>query len=322
MRFAARHQARKAHACNWRADDMNGLNTALEQAPPDGAAGWIARLAFTPRKESWVASSADRFYKIFRRSDDPVRDWLDPHCMEKATREYADTLLLGRLSDRVCTPIRLDHACVVYPRLSGPDLRPMLQQRRGISGARHRAHALRKAMVVLAQLHGAGSNAADYPAKDYLHDCYLVPDAEVVKRIGERERTLFIGGFEVRNFRFDLERDDWFFFDPQHVYLGMPEDDLARFVISLLMINWGQGGSVTLWQGFDVEDLLSTYETAAGFLLDGALLTYFLRETIAMRRHFAQKALRNMGRAKRVIGWPYLAGYFMQLNHWAANHEF
>lgn len=301
---------------------MNGQNAACEQVPPTGSAGWLAELAFTPRKESWVASSADRFYKIFRRSDDPLRDWLDPTCMEKAGREYADALLLRELSEHVCTPLRLDHACVVYPRLSGPDLRPMLQQKHGAFGARHRAQALRKAMVVLAQLHRARSNPAGYPAKDYLHDGYLVPDAEVARRIGERERTLFIGGFEVRNFRYDEEREDWLFFDPQHVYLGMPEDDVARFVISLLMINWGQGGGVTLWQGFDVEDLLAAYEDAAGFLLDGTLLTYFLRETIAMRRHFAQKALRNMAGARRVIGRPYLAGYFMQLNHWAANHEF
>lgn len=301
---------------------MNGQNAACERVPPTGSAGWLAELAFTPRKESWVASSADRFYKIFRRSDDPLRDWLDPTCMEKAAREYADALLLRELSEHVCTPLRLDHACVVYPRLSGPDLRPMLQQKHGAFGARHRAQALRKAMVVLAQLHRARSNPAGYPAKDYLHDGYLVPDAEVARRIGERERTLFIGGFEVRNFRYDEEREDWLFFDPQHVYLGMPEDDVARFVISLLMINWGQGGGVTLWQGFDVEDLLAAYEDAAGFLLDGTLLTYFLRETIAMRRHFAQKALRNMAGARRVIGRPYLAGYFMQLNHWAANHEF
>lgn len=301
---------------------MNGQNAACERLPPTGSAGWLAELAFTPRKESWVASSADRFYKIFRRSDDPLRDWLDPTCMEKAAREYADALLLRELSEHVCTPLRLDHACVVYPRLSGPDLRPMLQQKHGAFGARHRAQALRKAMVVLAQLHRARSNPAGYPAKDYLHDGYLVPDAEVARRIGERERTLFIGGFEVRNFRYDEEREDWLFFDPQHVYLGMPEDDVARFVISLLMINWGQGGGVTLWQGFDVEDLLAAYEDAAGFLLDGTLLTYFLRETIAMRRHFAQKALRNMAGARRVIGRPYLAGYFMQLNHWAANHEF
>jgi hypothetical protein len=301
---------------------MNGLNPALEHAPPARSAEWIPALTFTARKESWVAASADRFFKIFRRSDDPLRDWLDPLCMEKASREHADALLLGRMSSHVCVPLELDHACVVYPRLSGPDLRPMLQQLRGPGGARHRAHALRKAMLVLAQLHRARPELADYPVKDYLHDGYLVPDADVARRIGERERTLFIGGFEVRNVRYDQDRDDWFFFDPQHVYRGMPEDDLARFIVSLLMINWGQGGSVALWRGFDVENLLSAYENAAGILLDGALLTYFLRETIAMRRHFAQKALRNMKGAKRVIGRPYLASYFMQLNHWAANHEF
>jgi len=300
---------------------MSGLKPALERAPMTEAAGWIDELAFTARKESWVASSAGRFYKIFRRSDDPVRDWLDPLCMEKASREYSDTLFLARLSGRVCAPARLDHACVVYPLLSGPDMHPMLRQMRGAVDAQGRAGALREAMVLLAQLHGAKRDTADYPVKDYLHNGYLVPDAEVTRRIGKRDRTLFISGFEVRNFRFDRHRGGWFFFDPQHVFLGMPEDDFARFVISLLMINWGQGGSVRLWRDFSVSDLLSTYETASGRSLDRILLNYFLHETIAMRRYFAQKALHNMSGAKRVLGAPYLSVYFMQLNHWAANNE-
>ena len=300
---------------------MNGLDSAVEHAPVAGAAGWIDGLSFTPRKESWVASSAGCFYKIFRRSDDPERDWLDPVCMEKASREYADTLLLGRLSGRVCGPVKLDHACIVYPQLSGPDMRPMLQQLRGAADTLRRMNTLREAMVVLAQLHGVTQDTPDYPLKDYLHNGYLDPDAEVVKRIGARERTLFIGGFEVRNFRFDRRQQGWFFFDPQHVFLGMPEDDLARFVISLLMINWGRGGSVGLWQDFEVGDLLSTYENAAARSLDKILLDYFLHETIAMRRHFAEKALGNMSKAKRVFGRPYLAAYFMQLNHWVAKNE-
>lgn len=316
------HADRLVHMDKQRADGMIGLKSALEHAPMAGAAGWIDGLAFTARKESWVASSAGRFYKIFRRSDDPARDWLDPLCMEKAGREYADTLFLGRLSGRVCTPVQLDHACVVYPQLSGPDMRPMLQQMRDEADARQHAGGLRDAMVLLAQLHDARRDMPDYPVKDYLHSGYLTPDVEVTRRIGERERTLFISGFEVRNFRFDRHRDGWFFFDPQHVFLGVPEDDLARFVISLLMINWGQGGSVRLWQDFSVSDLLSTYETASGRSLDRTLLNYFLRETIAMRRYFAQKALRNMSGAKRVLGRPYLSAYFMQLNHWAANNEF
>jgi len=274
-----------------------------------------------PRKESWVASSAGWFYKIFRRSDDPARDWLDSSCIEKASREYADTLLLGRLSGRVCMPARLDHACVVYPQLSGPDMRPMLQQARDPADARRRTVALGEAMAVLVQLHGARREVSNYPVKDYLHNGYLAPDADVARRIAERERTLFIGGFEVRNFRFDRHRDGWFFFDPQHVFLGMPEDDLARFVVSLLMINWGQGGSVRLWQDFDLRDLLAAYENAGARSLDRILLNYFLRETIAMRKRFAEKALRNMSTAKRALGRPYLAAYFMQLNHWAAHHE-
>jgi hypothetical protein len=301
---------------------MSRLDSAMEHAPVVGAAGWIDGLVFTPRKESWVASSAGWFYKIFRRSDNPERDWLDPVCIEKASREYADTLLLGRLSGRVCEPVRLNHACIVYPQLSGPDMRPMLQQLRGTADTGQRTRALREAMVVLAQLHGVTQDTLDYPLKDYLHNGYLVPDAEVARRIGARERTLFIGGFEVRNFRFDRRQEGWFFFDPQHVFLGMPEDDLARFVISLLMINWGRSGSVRLWQDFDVSDLLSAYENAAARALDKILLNYFLRETIAMRRHFAEKALSNMSKAKRILGWPYLAAYFMQLNHWAEHHEF
>jgi hypothetical protein len=301
---------------------MSALDSAVKPAPVTEAAGWIDGLAFTPRKESWVASSAGWFYKIFRRSDDPERDWLDPVCMEKARREYADTLFLGRLSGRVCEPVQLDHACIVYPQLSGPDMRPILQQQRGAADTRQRTRTLREAMMVLAQLHGALHDTPDYPLKDYLHNGYLVPDAEVAKRIGARERTLFIGGFEVRNFRFDRRQEGWFFFDPQHVFLGMPEDDLARFVISLLMINWGQGGSVRLWQDFEIDDLISNYERAAGRSLDRILLNYFLRETIAMRRHFAEKALRNMSGPKRIIGRPYLSAYFMQLNRWAAHHEF
>ncbi len=293
---------------------------ARKDASPMAAAGEIAALSFTARKESWIASSEGRFYKIFRRSDDPAQDWLDSLCIDKARREFADMLLLHRLCRRVCCPLRRDHACVVYPYLAGPDMRELLR-RRGTSYAQRTA-ALREAMTLLAALHAAPGEALDYPLKDYLHDGYLVPGRDVVRRIAGRERTLFIGGFEARNFRFDRDRGGWCFFDPQHVYLGMPEDDVARFVISLLMINWGSGGSLKVWQRFDAAQLLSGYETASGRRLDRTLLNYFLHETVAMRRHFAEKALRGMPGAKRVLGRPYLGLYFRQLEKWVANHEF
>lgn len=301
-------------------DGVNGEAPVLEAAPEIGGARRVEALAFTPRKESWVTSSAGWFYKMFRSSDDPARDWLDPACIERARREYADMRLLCGLSDRVCCPARLDHACIVYPHLSGPDMCALLQMR-GSSAARRTA-ALRDAVLLLARLHAETSKAMDYPAKDYLRHSYLAPSAEMLARIAARSRTLFISGFEVRNFRFDRQRNAWFFFDPQHMFLGMPEDDLARFVVSLLMVNWGKGGSLGIWRGFDVGDLVATYERASARTLDKLLLNHFLRETIAMRRHFAEKALRGMRGAGRLIGRPYLSAYFLQLEKWVTKHEF
>lgn len=297
----------------------NGGSSVPGAVPEIGGARWIETLAFTARKESWVASSAGWFYKIFRSSDDPAQDWLDPDCIEKARREYADMRLLRRRSDRVCDPARLDHACVVYPHLSGPDMRAMLRQR-GIA-SKQRAAALRDAVTLLARLHAETGDAVDYPAKDYLRNSYRAPSAEVLARIAGCRRTLFIGGFEVRNFRFDRQRDAWIFFDPQHVLVGMPEDDLARFIVSLLMVNWSKGGSLRIWRGFDVADLVATYEHASARTPDKLLLNHFLHETIAMRRHFAEKALRGMHGAGRLIGRPYLSAYFRQLEKWVTRHE-
>lgn len=288
------------------------------QEPRTGRAGRIAALGFAPRKESWVASSEGNFYKIFRSSDDPARDWMDPACIEQARREYADMQLLHGFSERVCRPLRVDHACVVYPHLSGPDLLAMLRRRGGAQGAT----ALRDAMLLLARLHAEGTAASHYPSKDYLVDTHLSPDADVLRRIAERERTLCIEGFEVRNFRYDRDRSAWLFFDPQVVHRGVPENDLARFLVSLLMVNWGKGGSPRIWTGFGFPELVSTYEHAASRPVDKILLNYFLHETIAMRRHFAERALRALHGVPRLLGRPYLTAYFLQLEKWVATHGF
>jgi hypothetical protein len=278
-------------------------------------AGWIAALGFTPRKESWVAASADRFYKIFRRGDDPVRDWLDPACTEKARQEFADMQRMHRIDERACGPLQRDHACVVYPCLSGPDLRTLLLGRAPGGGAR--TAAMHDAMSLLARLHAATDSAAHYPLKDYLVDGFLNPDPDVLRRIGGCRRTLCIEGFEVRNFRYDRRRRAWLFFDPQVVSRGVPENDVARFVVSLLMVTWGKGGSPRIWKHFDFGDLVSTYERAASRSVDPVLLKYFLHETIAMRRYFAEKALRGMRGMSRLLGRPYLSAYFLQLEKWA-----
>lgn len=277
-------------------------------------ARWIHALAFAQRKESWVAESGDSFYKIFRTRDDPARDWLDPACAETARREYADMQLLHRLDKHACAPLRLDHACIVYPRLSGPDLRATLLLRHADRTAR--TAILREAVSLLARLHAATDAASRYPLKDYLIDGFLPPDPDVLRRIDEQHRTLCIEGFEVRNFRYDRQRDAWMFFDPQVVSRGVPENDLARFIVSLLMVNWGKGGSPRIWKNFDAGDLVSTYERTAARSIDPVLLDHFLHETIAMRRHFAERALQALHGVPRLLGRPYLSAYFLQLEKW------
>lgn len=298
----------------------DGTLSVVRSVPVDGAMQRPDTLTFTPRKESWVASSRGWFYKIFRASDEPIRDWLDPACGARAAREYADMLFLRGIDQGVCHPARLDHACIVYPHLSGPDLRVLL--RGHAAGSPASTAALCTAVTLLARLHATPPPERSYPARDYAHGVYVRPSASIAARIAARERTLLVGGFEVRNFRFDRARDRWFFFDPQHVRTGMPEDGLARFIVSLLMVNWGRGGALKVWQGFAARDLLAAYEAASAHRVDRALLAYFLRDNVAMRRSFAQKALRAMRGARRVFGHLYLGSYFRQLDHWVANHEF
>ena len=290
---------------------------SMKAALPDDLSNEIVNLRFMRRQESWVAESSGHFYKIIRKSDDPLRDLRDPACIETARREYNDLRFLHQLSDNVCCPERMEQGCIVYPYLSGPDMRVVLQ-----SDATHeqRATCLREAMVLLARFHSAVGNVGRYPVKDYQRDNHLTPNAAITERIAARNRTLVISGFEVRNLRFDQTRKAWRFFDPHHVKRGMPEEDFARFVVSLLMVNWGRDGTLRCWSDFDMDDLLAMYERAASINLDKALLDHFLRQTVVMRKSFAMKALRTMKPAQRIIGWPYLMMYFQQIEKWSSAH--
>ncbi len=285
--------------------------------PTDLAA--IDGLNFTRRQESWVAESGGYFYKIIRRHNEPLQDLYDPECIETARREYSDMQFLHGLSEKVCRPERVEHGCIVYPYLSGPDMRAALQSNPADA---QRRTCLREAMSLLAQLHAPAARTGDYPLKDYQRDSHLVPDFDIRERISARNKTLVISGFEVRNLRFDRTRGTWFFFDPHHVKQGVPEEDFARFVISLLMINWGRDGALRCWSAFSMEELLAMYERASSTTLDKVLLNHFLRQTVVMRKAYAMRALRAMHPAQRIIGWPYLMMYFQQIEKWNLAHAF
>jgi hypothetical protein len=290
----------------------------MEATLDSGPAGAIARLRFVRRKESWVAESSGRFYKIVRKSNDPLQDLRDPECIGTALREYTDMRFLHGLSERACCPERIEHACIVYPLLSGPDMRTLLIDAR--AREQHRA-CLHAAIAMLARLHHPGGKSAAYPMKDYRRESFLPPDRESLARMERRERTLVITGFEARNFRFDKDRAAWFFFDPHHLWLGFPEEDFARFVISLLMIR-GRLRSFRPWTDFDRFGLLATYESLAPARLDRKLLNYFLHEQLAKRRFHALRALRRTRVPVRILGRPYTDLYYRGLRRSLGSQEF
>lgn len=276
----------------------------------------ILTLRFTRRRESWVAASADRFYKITRNSDDPLRDLVDPSCIGTSLREYNDVCFLHGLAESVCRPEGIDRACIVYPFLSGPDLRTWLISR--ASPAKHQT-PLHSAMALLARLHRG--DAVGYPVKDYRRDGFLAPSPEVLARMAERPRTLVVTGFEARNFRFDRSRNAWFFFDPHHVWSGHPEEDFARFIISLLMIR-GRRRGLRIWTGFDRFRLREAYESLAPGQLDDTLLNYFLCEELAMRRFHATKLARRTPAMARAVVMTYTRLYYHRLQRALATQWF
>lgn len=276
----------------------------------------IGNLAFRRRKESWVAESASHFYKIVRKSNDPRHDLGDPACIAIAAREYADLCFLHALDAAVCRPERIDQACVVYPGLGGPDLRTLLLRERS---RERREDALRSVMQLLAHLHHG--NADGYPRKDYRCQNFLTPTPALLAHMQGRPRTLTVTGFEARNFRFDPPHGAWRFFDPHHVWRGFPEDDFARFLVSLLMLP-GRRGGPSAWADFDRFRLLADYEALAPARLDRPLLNYFLREKMAMRRFHALRSARRITPAVRPFAIAYTRLYYRRMQHALALQHF
>ncbi|MGH8113437.1 MAG: hypothetical protein ACREPS_00070 [Rhodanobacteraceae bacterium] len=276
----------------------------------------ITTLKFRRRKESWVAEADGCFYKITRRSNDPLQDLGDPACIATSLSEYTDVRYLRELSDRVCCPERIEQACIVYPLLTGPDMYVLL-----MSNPAHerRESCLRDALQLLARLHH--DSGAGHPMKDYRRDSFLPPNREVLDCMERRKRTLVITGFEARNIRFDSNRAAWFFFDPHHLWRGFPEEDFARFLVSLLMIR-GRRGGPRPWTSFDRFGLLSTYENFAPAKLDRNLLNYFLHEQLAMRRSHAMKSARQLPTPSRVFGVAYTQFYYRQLRRTLPSQKF
>jgi hypothetical protein len=286
-------------------------------APIEVWRSWIRDLVrgnqFTSRRWSWVCVRERYFLKIPRVCGRLETD-LSAGIAE-AEREYRLTQHLSRrLEGMVDRPLRLSDACMVNRRLSGPDLWRMAEREGGTPEVQA---GISQGLVLAAKLHRLDpKEVPGLPVHDYANDPHLpAPDA-VNDRLCQRPRVIVLGGLEVRNFKLASTDGQWRFFDPHDAVLGAPEDDFARYVLSLLMITWGRHARCRVWTRFDYPQLVQAYEAARGAPLDQGLLPYMFQLNVARRRSGARRSTRRLPWFMRMAARSYEELFFRQVQKW------
>jgi len=301
------------------------LQLAVEpqpSAPLEAWRSWVRDLIcaghFTGRIWSWVCVTERYFLKIPRMgSGQPEADLIDGAA--EAEREYGLTQRLAKsLQGMIDTPLRLVDGCLVKRRLTGPDLWALAKE----EGATPRVQtAITHGVVLAAQLHRLDPAAVPGLAiHDYANDRYLPAPAALRDRLGQRRRTIVLGGLEVRNFKQDHDDGRWLFFDPHNAVLGAPEEDFARYIQSLLMINWGRHANCRIWTRFRFQQLVEVYETTRGAALDLDLLAYMFERNVARVRSDV-RAFGDWSRfLRRVAARAYEELFLWQIRKWGSHH--
>ena len=301
------------------------VQPAVEPQPSASIEAWrswirdlIGAGLFTGRFWSWVCVRERYFLKIPRVSGGQLETDFSDGAAE-AEREYRLTASLAeQLDGMVDVPLRLIDGCIVKRRLTGPDLWSMAREEGTTPRVRK---AITHGVVLAAQLHRLDPTAVrDLAVHDYANDPYLPAPEELSKRLGQRRQAIVLGGLDVRNFKQDCEGGRWLFFDPHHAELGAPEDDFARYILSLLMINWGRNARCRIWTQFDFQELVGAYEEAGGVFLDREVLGYMFQRNIARVRSDVW-AFGDWSRfVRRVAARAYEALFFWQVRKWGGHH--
>ena len=283
---------------------------------------WIQDLIragrFTGRIWSWVCIGQRYFLKIPKVSgghlDTDFRDGA-----AEADREYRLTQSLAeRIEGMVDTPLRLIDGCLVKRRLVGPDLWALAKQQ----GATKRVEeAIKHGVVFAAQLHRLDpATVPGLTVHDYANDPYLSAPEQLRDRLGQRQQTIVLGGLDVRNFKQDRPAGRWLFFDPHTAQVGAPEDDFARYILSLLMINWGRHLDCRIWTQFDYHELAAVYENTRGASLDHDLLAYMFARNIARVRSDVWASYDWSLWLRRAAARAYEKLFFWQAMRWGAQY--
>jgi hypothetical protein len=279
--------------------------------------GLISAERFTARRFSWVCVQGPYFLKIPRLQGVLEVDFEDGNV--EAEHEYQLTRQLAeRLDEFVDTPLRLVDGCIVMRRLHGPDLWSLAKEKGDSLPVRA---GIARTLVLAARLHRLGLSAIpDLPEYDYAKDPWVPSSTEPHGRVCERPRTIVLTGLEVRNFKQASVPGAWKFFDPHTAALGVPEDDVARLVLSLLMIRWGRNPDCRIWTAFDFHQLMQVYEKESGAPLDKELLASMFQRNIAWRRYEARCMARVLPSLVRAAALAYERLFFWQVRRWGDRH--
>lgn len=283
---------------------VQSLEAVVEQA--------IAKNLFVRRRWSWVAETEEYFLKIPRESQLLAEDSKSSSTRANATYEHEALNLLSRACSAVVKPIGVAerYACIVLPKIGGQDLRDVLMRGRSPIAL---TNVLSQAIDILVAIHAFAPEGDGrlVPYKDYRSNPYL---REMQQSMSAR-RTLVTFGFEVRNLRVD-EHGVLRFFDPHELCFGYPEEDLTRFVLSLLMLTWGQLRYPKPWVGFSLTDLLDSYRSKSRALIDPARFQYCAGMNTEMRKAHSLNAIAEMQWLKKPVAMLYRSYFFRQVNEW------
>jgi hypothetical protein len=275
---------------------------------------------FRKRQESWIAVAEDWFFKVPRCSNDVKADATHGLTVAKAQVEYQALAQLAEITSYVVRPAMTipELGCLVLPRIYGDNARDILLRETDIAVVKRTALA---GIDICASLHAPRHFPKSVTRLDYAKDPF--GEAGITPQNPEFEQaTLVVHGFEIRNVIIQGSDGSPVFFDPHDVGIGHPEDDLARYIISLLMVTWGYGGGLRIWQTFSVHDLIDRYEDQAEIAVDSARLTYFMRRALRMREHYARRSRLQLPPVVRGLGALYQLTFFEQLNRWMAKNAF
>jgi hypothetical protein len=285
--------------------------------------GLIAAGSFQRRPLSWVCALDDYWIKIPRKSANLARDARDPDVFARAAKQYGETGRLRALDERILAPIELDekHACLIYRRLHGKDLHATVL---AAESAGQITPALKEAIGLCARLHRIpeeDDRLNGLVRQDYLSDPEYPAGGSLAEEITAHAHTVVVGGMLIRNYMWDREGGSLYFFDPHGVFIGIPEEDAARFILSLVMATWGRRSiRWRVWELFDPDELLDHYETVSGRKLSPSLLRYGMDLHVARRWRYAKKSISSMQPLLRAPATAWGRQYFKQIQRWRKQH--